>query len=352
MRIKMLQLVVCLFPTLAWATPMSYPVGLTIGDAQQPIAMHVRMDVQPVDLPLAAYLAQPPSGDAERAVISLFQALQTKDALGVGRWLDRTAVTGNSTDVIALYHRAFNGFQGIQVIARVPVGDRVMVVWEVDGPKGRWLRAFSAGPYGDGYKADLVTSNRPVETFLLHTIEDTRKMPARYPAVAAQQGTHAVSVATGVKLEFTGRLLDYDVMTQSPPSDARLQAYGELFALFREGEIGQFAQRYDPRSQKKIIGWNKRDPREMRSWWQYVAQSRQALLLIDAGPVAVVFVAEGPTDLAPKRVIHWDWLQRKPDGSWAPVNFQRYDDIDSIFEGRAFPRNEQDFRLVVRGAAR
>ena len=214
------------------------------------------------------------------------------------------------------------------------------------------MRGLVVFPRGQGLKVDFVGSDRPVERLVMKTVEAQRAQAAAFQAVAAPQGNHAIALKPGISLEFTGRALNYDVMQQSPPSSPVLQAYGELMQVFRDGKIGPFARRHDPRSQSKIMGWHQSKPDQMRSWWAYIRQSRQALLLVEAGAFAVVFVAEGPADPDTQRVVRWDWLQRLPDGGWRPVNFQRFNPIDEVFEKAAFPRIEEGFDVVVRGAAR
>ena len=357
MRNILIQLIFVLCPALASATPMSHPVPVMVGESQRATGIHLRFDAQPLDEPLAAF-ARRIGGDAHtQAAASLVKAMLAKNAVGVGRWLDTRTVTGSAAQVIDVWHRSFSDFNGARVVAKVPMGDATLFLWTAQRPGASnaqpWLRALTVFPRGDGLKVDLVRSDRPVERLVLKTVEAQRAQPAGFGAVAAPQGNYALQLKPGVVLEFTGAPLDYDVMHQSPPTNpsGALAAYGELMALFAAGKIGPFAQRHDARSQNKIMTWYQGKPEQMRSWWAWVRQNREALLLIEAGDFALVFVAEGPLDHAPQRVTRWDWLQRTPTG-WRPVNFQRFSAIDSVFEKIAFPTTEEGFDSVLRGAAR
>lgn len=358
MRNTLIQLMFALLPLGALATPASHPVSVTVGDTQHATGIHLRFDTQPIDEPLPTFLRRR-GGDAHtQAAVSLLQAMVDRNAVAVGRWLDTRTTTGTAAQVIDVWHRAFSGFNGARVVAKVPMGDSTLFLWTARRPAGQpgtgpWLRALTVFPRGNGLKVDLVRSDRPVERLVLKTVEAQRTQPARFGAVNAPQGNYALPLKPGVRLEFTGTALDYDVMHQSPPTNpsGALAAYSELMGVLRDGKIGPFAQRHDARSQNKIMGWYQGKPDQMRSWWAWVRQNRQALLLIEAGDFAVVFVAEGPLDHAPQRVTRWDWLQRTPTG-WRPINFQRFSAIDSVFQKAAFPTTEEGFDAVLRGAAR
>lgn len=352
---RLVIILAVLLPVLASATPASHPVSLTVGDTQHRADIHVRFDLQPMDEPLTTFIRRR-GGDAKmQAAVALMKAMVESNAVAVGRWLDRRTATGTAAQTVDVWRRAFDNFNGARVVGVVPMGDSMLLLWTAQRPDNStpWLRALTVFPRGQGLKVDLVRSDRPVERLVLKTVEAQRQSAPRFGSVAAPQGNHALLLKPGVTLEFTGRLLDYDVMQQSPPSTPSgvLTAYGALMALFRDGKIGPFAQRHDARSQNKIMGWYQGKPDQMRSWWAWVRQNREAMLLIEAGDFAVVFVAEGPAHQAPRRVTRWDWLQRTPAG-WRPVNFQRYDAIDSVFEKVAFPKTEEGFDAVVRGAAR
>lgn len=354
MRNSLIGLFFLLVPALAFSTPASHPVGLNVGNALHPTGIHLRFDTQAMDEPLAAF-ARRRGGDAQtRAAVALVKAMLDRNAVEVGRWLDRRTLKGTAAQAIETWHRSFSDFRGARMVAKVPMGDSTLFLWTAQRPgraSGAWLRAFTVFPHGQGLKVDLVRSDRPVERLVLKTAEAQRDNG--FPSVVAPQGNYAIQLKPGVTLEFTGRELNYDAMHQSPPTTPSgvLTAYGELMQVLRNGKIGRFAQRHDARSQNKIMGWYQGKPDEMRSWWAWVRQNREALLLIEAGDFAVVFVAEGPTDHAPQRVTRWDWMQRTPSG-WRPINFQRFSAIDSVFQKAAFPTTEEGFDTVLRGAAR
>jgi hypothetical protein len=167
--------------------------------------------------------------------------------------------------------------------------------------------------------------------------------PERFAARPATHGTHRLTLAPRLDLEFDGATLDYDVFTQSAPADPALQAHQSVWALFHAGQIKPFSDRHDARSRKKLEGWHAARARQMRSWWAYVRQGRRAAFWMRGQDFALVFAAEGPPTA--KRLMRWDWMQRTPTG-WRPIKFGRFDAVDVALLS-ILPATEAEFDAAM-----
>ena len=85
-----------LVPAIAQATPTSHPIALAVGDDVHATGIHLRFDSQPIDQSLADFVRRGPSDEIERVAVAFFKATIDKNAVGVGRWLDRRTLKGTS----------------------------------------------------------------------------------------------------------------------------------------------------------------------------------------------------------------------------------------------------------------
>ncbi|MFN3200298.1 MAG: hypothetical protein ACE366_18010 [Bradymonadia bacterium] len=350
----------------ASAEPRSYPLPYTVravSNAPMASGFYLRMDAQQMSVPLSDFVSQSGKLDADAAMSNLFKGFVDRDAVAVGRWLDRRQMTGTAADAVNTYREAFNNFEGVRIERRVAVGDHVLFVWSVDkknaeGKGRRWLRAFAVSQVGGRWKGELVTSNRALDLMILDALSAERMFPERFASQQAPQGSHSLSIATGVALEFTGVSLSYDATVESPPSDdPRLQMFSTLAGALRDGDMPGFAQYHDTESMKRLEHRIQNATEHMRGWMQFNGQGRHVLGLAGGAPdgpgeLSVIFYAEGPQGPDAERLVRWSWFRRFPRAGWRPVNFMYFDTLDELLDKAAFPKTAPAFSTAFRGASR
>ncbi|MCA9537556.1 MAG: hypothetical protein KC620_01635 [Myxococcales bacterium] len=333
-------------PIPAFAAVQSHPVPIKIEGELRPAGVFLRFDVQAIGQPFDAFAAAAPADPADEAFIRLLRALRNRDAGALTPLLVRRNLNGAPAEVIETWHQAFGGFTNVQVIGRARIGQRTLIYWETQTAKGPWLRAFAFEGSPGALKAELTTSNAPIETLTLHALSAERRDPTHFRATATTQGQYSVNLTAGVALEFDAVPTDFEATAQTPPADPALLAYGQAVAWLAAGDVERYAAALPETSRGKLALWRRSKPEEFENWRRFSTTSRRVLLRVGDDRVAAIFFAEGPPEDSPQRLVRWEWMARDGD-RWRPVNFFRVDYLDDIFEKGALPREERDLPAAV-----
>lgn len=305
-----------------------------------PVPGHLELDTVPTAMRLAlpwvgygeapvppeAVAARGDLGEVDRLIAALLLALRDGTALpDLALAQGGNDVTLQSVeDVVALWRQAFGGFETARMIGRSPLGALDLVFWQVDTPRGPFLRAFALETGAEVLRADLTSSARPVATLALNALGASAS-----PAPAAKgEATLPLSLlgsAMSLPLRHAGRRVDFEAM-RMPPEEAPLPAlalYAEAWQALADGDVEGFAARHTEKSAAKI-----REAAGTAGWPGFVdleTRSRRVRYLIEADPFLYVFYTRDP-----------------PEGALAPSPSDVFVWMDTIFEdeeGRLFLAN-------------
>lgn len=296
---------------LASTSPQAENVKRTIA-VEGHIEFEKRTTALSLEIPWQAYglpfeeFAEARHDPVEATFAALMTGLRAADPDRVAPHL---ATSDPVAEVVAFWHRAFGGFENLDVVGRSRIGAVDVFFWRLS-LKGRSIvRAFAFQQSEGRWQADMVSSSQPVLTLILHSLsrgEKGRDRPFQLDLPVA--GSDAT-----VALRFDGQSRAFNVFDDDLTSlDDPLHFYAETLRMLVTGEDDAVIARYTPKSAEKMRKQLSNDGGDA-----YRASRRQPRIVwfvMDADPFVLVFFTEGQNAADPEQTLRYDTLVRTDKG--------------------------------------
>lgn len=332
--------------TAAAAPPASHRLPVLVDKQSIPADLYLRFAYEPIDRPIDAVLAETPRDPQAAAFAALIRGLRAGDVGALTPLIDRRLMQNQHAlpAVVAEWRRTFENFRGVTVLGRVDAGPRTLFFWltkNVDGSP--WVRAFGFEQIDGQWRGALIGSERPVERLVMEAVRGLHEAPAVYRPQPQVSTRFAYELQPGVTLEFDGTPVSHPLPggSQSPEHPV-VALYDEALDALRAQGPAAYAALHTPLSRAKIQAWAaKASADEQAHVVKLFTRPQEALFVLDAGPVSILFVADGyPSDRG-DRPIGWYFAVRDPaTGTLRLGNFLRAYHLHTLFkESGLWPRS-------------
>ena len=217
--------------------------------------------------------------------------------------------------MLAIYRQSFGNFEDLRVEGRVPLDDRVLFIWTAGTSKGRMVRGTIVTTADGRRQALEVTMDQPIETFIVNSLNrlTAEELPGSAPATGS--GVHVLPLTkSGVELRFAGSRPE--TSAPGPKATGPLAVLAERVKAAQAQNTDRFLALHTPKSVLKLKQWFGTMNREaLGAHFADHARTRQVRLVMDGGPVLVVFSApRGSDGTSSIRDVRYDYLVRDAGG--------------------------------------
>lgn len=238
----------------------------------------------------------------DREFAGVMDALRRRDlnALAAnGARLRELAESGQPAAFMDLWTKALN-LQSASVLAKVCLGGYALYYWQVDTPRGLYVRQFTIQPAAEAGRADaeaVTMVGRLLRSAFQQQAEDGGKAvpvqalaetPLRLP-VAAASGAPA-----DLALLARGAVVGASVnaLSRPPRTDPVLSLFDNAYARLKAGDTAAFSAALTAPGQRKFENWWKtRQPAELEAFRKSL-EDRQVAYQLFADPVRILFYLE------------------------------------------------------------
>ncbi|MCB1875958.1 MAG: hypothetical protein KDH88_08290 [Chromatiales bacterium] len=300
-------------------------------------SMSVDLVVQRYMEPLASFAGKA-EDEYEKTFAGVMEAVASGDYDAAGTLLGQGGKVGQKSLVDGL-RKSFPTLGRSKVLYQVFLDGRRMFVWEtnlrVKGSSHLWRRAFVLEPGEGGIRADLVSSSRPLEAFILAVLQEASEVTAGKSrgayGLSLSPPDQPISQLTPV-LRFAGRWYGGATMEEASRDGSRAMAdYALAFTRLRAGDNAGYLARFTPYSQAKMKNWLAKMPPEVLADYQTGNPSRKIYFRLDAEPVDIVFYqlidAQGN---AIEDTVRWDYLLHDGGAGYLLTNAYAQSQLDDV----------------------
>lgn len=321
-----------------------------------PTALRLVLDWQRYGGPLDAY-ADRDLDPAGAAFVQLMTALRDGDAAAAARWIEPPD-GASVAEVVAFWGKAFGGFGETAVLGRADIGPATLFLWSMPTERGPLVRAFVLQPVGDGFRAEIVGSDRPILNLIQHAAGHAQSGAAGWQPMPLDGEPFRIDLPVRdleatVPLVFHGRLFDAERPGEAPEGEV-LAFYDRARALLAGREVEAFVALHTPGSAAKLHEWLEGMTEEQRRLYPETAAEvrREVVLVMDAEPLHLVFFADHPPGGTAPRGLRYDTILRDAETRELRLtNFFYASHLDTLFSGRGpFPSTPEALDRALRPA--
>lgn len=331
---------------LAWAlaspaiaAPVaSHRLPVLVDQQSIPGDLYLRFAYTPIERALEAVLAETPPDPQTRAFVELLTALRAGDVGAATTLVDRRRLQKQHPlpAVVAQWRRTFENFRAVTVLGRVDAGPRTLFFWLTKNEDGSpWVRAFGFEQVDGRWRGSLVGSERPVERLVMEAVRGMHEAPTVYAPRPRASTRYAYELQPEITLEFDGQPVAHALPggTQTAAHPVVALYDDALDALATAGPKA-FAARFTPLSKAKIEAWAARATAEEQAHvTRLFTRQQEALFVLEAGPVSILFVADGHADDRGDRPLSWHFAVRDAaTGELRLGNFLRAYHLHTLFK--------------------
>ena len=262
----------------------------------EPALGGLRENLDSLDVEAAAFVAAMGRGD--QSYLNQRWERRTSSVPTAGAM---ASVSGESAEAnLQSYLSAFRSFQDVAVLGRVPTDDGELILFRATISGKVSVRAFLAKMRSDRTTfSGLDSSARPVDAFIVNSfydIYDEKRLQARMEKASSDAAVARTSLRAQLNskeayLEFEGKKLDAVVLPtirDEMPMPIRVISARSL--LLGSGQSEELAKMTSQASYRKISQWkNTMSEENFNNYSSAQAKSRQALFMMSAGAVSLVF---------------------------------------------------------------
>lgn len=312
-----------------------FPVVLTIEGEPVRTNIVLSLPLKPYGRPIQIVAAAATQlDDDERVFVQFAEALRTNDVRPIRQLLYAVPVDAAQSQaavslsprspeqLLAGYRGAFTQFANVTLEGRVPLDDGILFLWRAPTAKGpTMLRGFVVRIVEGRRRVSEVTMAKPTEVFIVNTLGQLSAAEFATPVPAAAERNSTLPLTrTGVRIEFQADRLNADVFAAAPAAIgpvATLQAgahalkdrrLDDLFAVHTAKSTAKLKQWFGTMTGDAFDGY-------------VLAQSapRFVKLVVEGGPIAIVFSAPSPGDDWAPGLLRHEYL-RQTGGRWQIAN--------------------------------
>ena len=332
---------------LAFSPLASTPRAQEAGGLLLPMEGHVEKEKLPIALyariPFETYGEEPvalddflerrPGDPLEAAFQDLMRGLADNDAEAAGPFItseESEAALEHRREKVALWHKAFGGFDDAEILGRLAYDDMTLFFWQVPGRGGApFLRSFNVRPRPGGHTGTLTSSAWPLTAALVDALPYRDRAPATLPERVNL--ALPVSFKLGgepVPLLFEAYAPQFELFSDPLPQTYQpLRFYAQTWRHLLAGRYDEFAASYTEGSEKKI---RRQLESQRQAFLDIATQPRTVWLVVHADPLYFVFYTAGEGRLAEKSLVRFDSMWRDDDGNFHMTNYLYEQDLDRV----------------------
>ena len=214
---------------------------------------------------------------------------------------------------LAIYRQSFGGFEDVRVEGRVPLDDGSLFVWSANTAKGRMVRGSVVKSFGGRRQTADVTMEQPIETLIVNSLNRLAAEELAGTAAAAPAArVHVLPLTkSGVELRFAGSRPE--VTVPGRVATGPLLTLGERAVAAQNQSLERYLAVHTRKSTEKLKQWFGTMNREgVAAYLTEYGRPRQVRLVMDGGPVLLVFSAVKSTGASPAgRDVRYDYVVRE-----------------------------------------
>ena len=239
----------------------------------------------------------------DREFAGVMDALRRRDAGALaahGGRLRELVESGQPAAFMDLWSKALN-LQTASVLAKVCLGGHALYYWQVDTPRGLYVRQFTIQPAAEAARADAeaVTMVGRLLRSGFQMLADNAGKAQALPSGTAEvplrlpRGT-AAGAGPDLALLVRGAAVTASVNALSRPArqDPVLSLFDNAYARLKAGDTAAFSAALTKPGQRKFENWWKtRQPAELEAFRKSL-EDRQVAYQLFADPVRIIFYLE------------------------------------------------------------
>lgn len=322
-----------------------YLIPLRVDRQEMNSALVLRLSVLSYDGESIQQLQQNPSQPVELKFGALMQAIADGNPTAALPLLN-LETPSEAKRTVDLLRNSFPDLMKARLLWQVAVGSSRLFIFEWEpsaikrGNPGR--RAFVFDEVSPGvYRAELVSSARPLETFILSVMQRAVKADDSVGGLSSysfsQQGGE--QSMNPVVLEYRAHQECQQQADGTPPALATAKVLLDSRVDLKNGDMDAYLANFTPISRTKLQRWfAKMSPDQLHAYQQTMSQ-QELLYCMDGGPVWLLFVspgasADGSVESSDQRMVSWHYMLKSEDnpGQYLFANAYMEGFLDDVLE--------------------
>ena len=297
----------------------------------------------------------------ERNFVSLMQAIAAGDSTTALQLLTLETLS-EAKRTVDLLRNSFPDLMEARLLWQIAAGSSRIFVYEWEpsaikrGNPGR--RAFVFDEVSPGvYRAELVSSARPLETFILSVMQRAAKVDGSVTGLTSyifpQQ--HHEQVEHPVVFEYRAHQECQVKADGVSPGLMPAKVFQNSRLALKNGDMDTYLASFTPVSRSKLQRWfAKMSPEQLLAYQQTMSQ-QELVYCMDGSPVWILFnspviAADGSGGGGDQRAVSWSYMLQTEgiSGQYLFANAYMEGFLDDLFEDqRLFPTTRKRFVEVL-----
>jgi hypothetical protein len=198
--------------------------------------------------------------------------------------------------LVDTYWNAFPNMDSLKTVAQVCLGNERLFIWKLETPKGTYVNSFRF-VFEPEPKFAGVSSGGAIQSIISRIYQFAQTDPKAYQVAVGETARFEFRVHPyDIWFQFNGELLGFDVFDDKvmpKVKDDSVKLYHEAFAHLRRKDIPTYVMEHTPGSKRKLDAWFGKMDAERLSEYIGTLSKRVVLFKLDAGPVDILFFADG-----------------------------------------------------------